>query len=254
MRRRTAPGRRRRTGAGTSIDRGTILAYLVHLGYLFMLAALLAKDMLWLRGLLVVAQGALCAYAASRQLSGMAAWNAAFVLINLGWALAIVRERRAATMPEALQPLYESHFAAMGPREFLRFWSLGERREVPAGARLVPQGVHPHDLLFLIRGQARVLRGGMELARLPPGSFVAEMSLLTGQRTSADVDAVDAVELMAWPARRVQAIRDGRPGLWIKLQSVLGLDMVEKLKRAAPAAASQPALEIDGSSASRVTF
>lgn len=207
--------------------------YWVHLGYVFMLIALLARDVLWLRSILVLAQGSIGAYAWGQDLVGMACWNAAFVVINAIWALLILRERQAAALPAALQAIHARHFSAMTPREFLRFWAMGSPGQVH-DARLVPAGVHPHALLFLVSGQARVSRQGLELARLPQGSFIAEMSLLTGQPTSADVDAIGAVAVRSWSAEQLAGLRGARPALWIKLQSVLGLDLVEKLKRAAP--------------------
>lgn len=207
--------------------------YWVHLGYVFMLIALLARDVLWLRSILVLAQGSICAYAWGQGLIGMACWNAAFVVINAIWALLILRERQAAAIPTELQAIHARHFSAMAPREFLRFWAMGSPGQI-RDARLVPAGVHPHALLFLVSGQARVSRQGLELARLPRGSFVAEMSLLTGQSTSADVDAIGTVDVRSWSAEQLAGLRSSRPALWIKLQSVLGLDLVEKLKRAAP--------------------
>lgn len=212
--------------------------FLVHLGYSLMLCALVARDIFWLRGMLVLAQSCIFGYALLHGLTGMAVWNLVFVLINACWALLIAHERRAAALPAELRAVYERHFSAMTPREFLRFWGLGEARRVDGG-RLVPNGVHPHDLLFLLSGEAQVSRAGQTLARLPAGSFIAEMSLLTGQVTSADVDALGLVDLRAWPSSRIDAIRRDRPALWIKLQSVLGLDLVEKLKRAAPPAAAE---------------
>ncbi len=57
------------------------------------------------------------------------------------------------------------------------------------------------------------------------------MSLLTGHPANADVDAVGEIEVMRWPAQELLALRDRSPGLWIKIQSVLGFDLVEKILR-----------------------
>ena len=208
----------------------------VHIGYALMLVALLARDILWLRAVLVCAQSNLALYAWTHGLAGMTFWNSLFVVINAVWVLRILRERRAVQLPAALAGIHRRDFAAMGAQEFLRFWNEGRGRE--AEGRLIADGSHPAELLYLVSGQARVRRQGREIAALPAGSFAGEMSLLTGEPTSADVDALGPVRLQAWPVARLQEIRQRQPQFWTRLQSVLGHDMIEKLRRAAAQAGS----------------
>jgi len=204
----------------------------VHIGYTLMLIALLARDILWLRAVLVCAQGNLALYAWTHGLVGMTAWNTLFVVINALWVLRILQERRAVRLPPELEPIHDAYFAAFSAKEFLRFWSWGQSRE--AGGRLVQADTHPLELLFLQQGAVSVRRRDVEIARLPAGSFIAEMSLLTGEPTTADVDAPTPVQLRAWPVARLHELRARQPLLWTRLQSVLGHDLIEKLKRSAP--------------------
>ncbi len=46
--------------------------------------------------------------------------------------------------------------------------------------------------------QARLFRDGAHVADIRCGGFIAEMSLLTGRRASADVRANDVVETLSW--------------------------------------------------------
>jgi len=218
---------------------GSLAPYLVHVGYSLMLCALLARDILWLRGLLAVAQSNLSLYALHIGSPSIASWNGLFVLINLAWVIRILQERAAVRLPEELEALYEKHFAALTPPEFLRWWREGERQSLPEG-RLVKHGTRPDALYFLLSGEAVVSKDGRGVARVAAGSFIAEMSLLTGEKATADVDAAGAVEFMKWPAAKLADLRRRNPVLWAKIQSVLGHDLVEKIMRAsaAPPAAS----------------
>lgn len=215
-------------------------AYLVHLGYALMLIALLARDILWLRGLLVIAQGLLAYYAWYRGIQQIAIWNLLFVLINGVWVVRILRERRAVTVPSDLRTLYAEYFSALPPPEFLRFWSWAERLDAPPGL-LVREGERPSALYFLLRGEVRVHRGAQVLTRLGAGNFIAEMSVLTGEHTSADVSVIDGATLMRWPLARLQQARERDPALWTRVQSVLGHDLVLKLQRSAAVTASAAA-------------
>jgi CRP-like cAMP-binding protein len=208
--------------------------YLVHFGYLLQLFALLARDVLWLRGILVVAQSVLAGYAYLRgpEFLPYVYWNVLFVLINLYWVARLLRERAAVQLPEELRSLQAKHFAALSPPEFLRLWREGHRGTI-TDARMVRENTVPDALYFLLAGEVAISSEGRELARLGPGNFVAEMSLLTGERTTADANAVGVVEYMAWSAPILARLRTRNPMLWSKLQSVLGHDLVEKIRRAA---------------------
>jgi hypothetical protein len=207
-----------------------LLQFLVHIGYVLMLIALLARDILWLRSILVLAQGLLAYYAWYRGVLPIACWNVLFVLINGVWVILILRERAAVKLPAELQKLYERHFAALTPPEFLRLWALGNQT-VERDSVLTVQGQRPPGLYFLLRGEVAVRRDARELTRLGPGNFVAEMSLLTGETASADAQALGEIELMRWPADKLQQIRARNPAQWARIQSVLGHDLVEKIRR-----------------------
>ena len=206
--------------------------YLVHFGYLLQLFALLARDVLWLRGILVAAQSVLAAYAYLRgpEFMPYVWWNVLFVLINLYWVVRLLRERAAVELPADLVPTYEKYFAALAPPEFLRLWREGQLARVK-DTQLVREGTMPEALYFLLAGEVAVRRGGRDVAKLMPGDFVAEMSLLTGERTTADAYALGTVEYLAWPAATLARLRLRSPMLWSKIQSVLGHDLVEKIKR-----------------------
>jgi len=212
--------------------------YLVHIGYSLMLLALLARDVLWLRLLLVAAQANLSAYSWFRGIDSIAAWNALFVLINLLWVVRILRERRAVRLPPELAQIHQAHFAVLDPAEFLRLWQLGERQARP-DALLTQQGQAAPALYYLLRGTVAVVQDGREVARLGQGDFVAEMSLLTGAAASADARTLGEAELVRWPLARLQALREANPALWGRIQSVLGRDLVNKIQRVSRGAAAE---------------
>jgi len=206
------------------------MAYLIHVGYIITLAAMLARDILLLRSLLIAAQVIVATYAFSMAVWPIAIWNSLFCVINVIWVILILRDRRKLALPPDLQPIYERRFTAMTPREFLRWWETG-RRETVRDQRLASAGQRPDSLYFLVKGEARVSRGQVAVTDLPAGFFVAEMSLITGQPANADVDAVGEVEVVRWSAKDVRGLRERSPGLWTKIQSVLGYDLIEKIRR-----------------------
>ncbi len=207
-----------------------LLSYLVHLGYLLQLVALLARDVLWLRALLAVAQSVVAVYAISRGVVAIAGWNLVLVAINSFWVLRILRERRAVAIPEALRAVYEAHFAALRAGEFLRFWEMAEVRQAHA-LELTREGTRPEALYWLSSGSLTMEKWGHPPRRVQTPCFVGEMSMLTGRPASATVRLVGDGELRTWPRQVLERIQRQQPVLWARVQSVLGLDVVCKIQR-----------------------
>lgn len=204
---------------------------LLNFGYILMLSALVMRDVLWLRLTMVLAQSVLGLYAWSLGLTNNVAWNAVFVTINVGWAVRILRERRAVALPDPLRLLHRRHFSALPPGEFLRWWRLGHRETLHAG-RMTTNGVFPESLYFVLSGIARVSRDGAQVTDLEAGHFVAEMSLITGRPANADVVAEGTIEVMRWEVTDLKALREREPAMWARVQSAIGQDLVAKIQRA----------------------
>jgi len=208
-----------------------MLIYLANVAYVLMLIAFITRDILNLRGLLVIAQSVVVVYTWYNGVHIIAAWNLLFACINAYMVVQILRERRAVTLPEDLRALYARHFSALSPPEFLRWWRQGRKETLASGVRLARAGERPDWLYFILGGNVRVSRNHANVFELPAGYFVAEMSLLTGEAANADVDALDAVEVMRWPTQELRELRQRNPSLWTKIQSVIGRDLVEKIQR-----------------------
>ena len=209
-------------------------AILVHVGYSLMLCALAARDILWLRGTLVLAQSVLAIYAWRIGLSSIAAWNSLFVLINTVWVVKILHERREVTLPAPLRALHERHFFALEPPEFLRWWRQGSRETLRDSVMTV-HGEFPGALYFVLSGTVRVSRNGGQVTDLTSGYFVGEMSLLTGRPATADAVALGEVDAMRWETDDLAALRQKDPAMWARIQSAIGQDLVLKIGRSAPA-------------------
>jgi CRP-like cAMP-binding protein len=205
-------------------------SYLVHFGYLLMLAGLVARDILVLRCLLLGAQIILAFYAVSIAVPAITAWNVVFATINVVWIGLIVRERRATQVPVEWQSIHERHFSAMSPAEFLRWWRLG-RTETIHTRPLTREGVTPSSLYFVLAGAAKVQRGETELSQLGPGSFVGEMSLVTGRAANADVEPLGEVTVRQWDRTDVEPLQSRDLTMWTKIQSAIGVDLVAKIRR-----------------------
>lgn len=207
-----------------------LLNNMVHLGYTLQMLALIARDVLLLRVLLATAQCVVASFAAYRGVYEIAGWNVVLIGVNLYWIIRILRERRAVTVPEELAALYQRYFSALSAGEFLRLWALSERQDVESG-ELTREAEVPDRLYWLREGSAEVLHAGRRARRIEAPCFVGEMSLLTGRPATATVRIDQPVSMQVWSRRDLAALMQAQPGVWARVQSVLGLDLVFKIQR-----------------------
>jgi hypothetical protein len=209
-----------------------MLPYLVHIGYAVMILGFMARDILVLRAVLAAAQIILALYAFGISVPAITAWNAVLATINTSWAMLILHERRQVQVPPELQGIHGTQFTAMTAAEFLRWWKLG-RTESMHDAALTRDGVDPTALYFILDGHAQVRRADAVIAELSAGCFVAEMSLITGKPANADVFAQGVLRVQRWARRDLHDLRTRDLGMWIKVQSAIGSDLVRKIERGA---------------------
>jgi CRP-like cAMP-binding protein len=117
-------------------------------------------------------------------------------------------------------------FAPLSQQERQSLLKAGTTHDLQPGAKIVQTGEHGDSLYVILSGLVRVYRdmeGGqpLELARLGAGACFGEMSLLTGERRSANVSAHTAVKLLEIPKRALMLIIAHRPTLAEQLASIM---------------------------------
>jgi len=100
--------------------------------------------------------------------------------------------------------------------------------KVEKGRVLTRQGGLGMEFLLILEGSARVERDGKVIARLGPGDFLGEMSLIDGKPRSATVIADSPSALLAVQARSFRTLLDTVPGL----QSKVLIALCERLRAA----------------------
>ena len=85
--------------------------------------------------------------------------------------------------------------------------------DFPAGRRIARQGEIETGFFMIVAGAASVVRDGEVLARLGPGDFFGELSLIDRQPRVATVTAVEPTTCLALPAWDFQKMLETEPGI-----------------------------------------
>lgn len=206
--------------------------WLVNGGYALVALSFLVRDLVWLRGIAIIAGVLLVLASLAGGDWAPAFWNALFTAINLGWLTHLYLGERRVRFDDEERALYETIFAGMTRLEFQRLLRAGRWVEGAAGAVLAREGEPLPELALLARGAARVEIGGRPMAELRDGHWIGEMSFLTRQPASATVTLSQPTRYLAWSQPELAALFRGNPSMRLVVTQALSGELSRKLSRA----------------------
>jgi hypothetical protein len=203
---------------------------ILNIGYALTFIALAIREVLWLRTTLTAAQISLFTYHFFYAENNVASfWTMVFVFVNTYNIVKILLERRPRIIPDEIRDLYEGIFKNLTTSEFLYFWNMGTIKSVTDGY-FIHSGEKQTNLLLVLSGIANVEVNKKPIANLERGSFIAEISFLTGEPASADVHAKSEVIFISWKSDRLKNLQHENANFWMKLQHALSEDLIKKVK------------------------
>ena len=203
---------------------------IIHLAYLITFIALSIKDVLFLR---IVLSFACCLQVVYQygfnNNPDIAFWNASFLAINLFQVVKIIKERSPVKIPDDIVDIYRTKFSDMTHREFLYFWSLGKQKDA-TDVLLINEGEYQKSLFLILSGTAAVSRDSRVIATLHRPEFVGEISFITREPASANVDAKSKLYYIEWDQEELRRLKIKNSQFWTKLNQCLGEDLAKKIK------------------------
>ena len=211
----------------------------LNLGNVLYIVAYSVRDMLWLRIITVVATLCLMPYYyyQPKPLYAPIGWATLFTIVNVVQIVILILEERPVFFGERELSLYRAIFPTLKPREFAKLLTVAEWKTAEAGQVLLEQDQPVPALILLSSGRGSVELDGKHVANVTGGQFIGEMGFLTQHNASARVSAAMTTEYLAWPTAKLRALLAASPALHVKLQGVLGSDLIVKLRREALSAA-----------------
>lgn len=202
---------------------------ILNVSYILVTIGLLVRNMLLLRSLIAISEGFIIGWALTVGNQVIAGWNVLFLVINLVQIVRLIIERMPLKLPEELEDIYTNVFNEFKEKEFLYFWNTGKTINV-TDEFLCRENQHQDELMLILDGCVSVRKNGQEIAKLTRGSFVAEMSFLTGEPASADVVNQENTRCIVWSKDKLKLLEQLNQTLLMKLQVTLGKDLTHKLQ------------------------
>lgn len=209
------------------------MSWLIHLANVLILVSFLARDILWLRTLSILAGLTFIRFylGMDEPLWEAVGWNVVFIAINAVQIVRLVVERSPVRLSEAEARLHQLLFLSLRPRDVRRLIGCGAWRDVSPGEVFVRQGEKLDQLYVLAGGRVGVDVDGQRVAELAPGRLIGELSWVTGGAATADVVALDSVRCVAWDHGALKTFLEHHPAVRQALQVIVGQDLAKKLRR-----------------------
>jgi CRP/FNR family cyclic AMP-dependent transcriptional regulator len=112
---------------------------------------------------------------------------------------------------EALRSV--SLFSALRQRELEQVAQLADEVDLPAGQVLMREGESGSQMFIIASGEAKIERGGREIAREGPGSFIGEMSILSEGPRTATATLTQPSHLFVLAHREFHSLMDDVPAV-----------------------------------------
>ena len=211
-----------------------IYVILLNCAYIIVLAAYMAKKMVWLR-LLTITGNILVLpyflYFIEPPLWNSIGWACIYISINLVMLFYLYLESRPIELSDLEQNIYNMTFKSLEPRVFKKLIDHGSFEELQPDVSLVTRDSELDSLMYVVEGEAEVvLRHGEELI-IPTGGFIGEQSYITGEKTSADVKTgKEAAKIIRWNSEALRKHLTGKEALKDNLDLIFTADLIHKLR------------------------
>ena len=105
-------------------------------------------------------------------------------------------------------------FARLSKHDLAMVAQMADEVDVREGEVLAREGDVGHEFFVIERGRAEVTRDGERLAELGPGDFFGEMALISEERRTATVTALDAMRCVVMAGQAFRGLKRNQPAVY----------------------------------------
>lgn len=207
----------------------------VNLALLFYVLGFLARDELWLRGLLLTGTGFYLLYYYHAAESPL--WDAIFTssvlgLANLCMIVVIMVERTTVTMSGETVAIFRA-FKTLNPGQFRRLMKRAVWRQCETATTLSRENVVPEGLYYVMSGRIDIARGETR-SELETGAFVAEIAFLLNRPATATVIAQPGTRYLEWKPDDIRRLMRRSQDMSNAMIALFNNDLARKVARSMP--------------------
>jgi hypothetical protein len=159
------------------------------------------------------------------------AFSGLWIAVNTVQIIMILHVKMNLKFTEGEKLIHQTAFKQLSELDFKKLIKEAEWKTYKNHDVLIYEGTVINNLMVVCDGLIEVEAGGKKIAQLRNGSFVGEMSFISGDLTSANVYAVTETKIISWNKDKLKKLLQNNAELQLGMQSVLNTDLTLKLKQ-----------------------
>ena len=202
-----------------------------HISYMLLIVSMLMRTMHWLRAFAISAGVFSAIYYISIGDPISFFWETIFTLVNATQLLILMIENRRGRFSADEQRFIDHVLKGVERAQIRRLMKLGAWTEVADGRTLFVEEEKPADLVYVVQGQAEVIRHGENVGSIGPGDFIGEMSYLSGEPATATVTTTSRVRYLAFEQEALRAYLGRNAEIRHAMEAGFNRNLVGKLAK-----------------------
>ena len=206
---------------------------LVHVAAIVGVAALLFRNQLMLRGLLIGSTVLYILYYVAipaEPLWGAIFWSLVMIGVNGFMMLRIAFDRTQFGLDQDEERLFAS-FGTLTPGQFRTLMGLATWCTADTNKILAREGAPLDKLYYVVDGAIGITKAGRSFP-IGAGAFIGEIAFLRNQPATATVTLEPGTRYLEWPAQALARLLYRNRPLKIALDAIFNADMAAKVARA----------------------
>ena len=203
-----------------------------HLSFAAAALSFLMKDIILLRVIAILSSLLGIVYnffATAEPLWLVIFWLSIFIVINLYQTITILFESRLVEFTESELDIRNKFFKQLSLTHFKKLINLGKYQTFPEEARIIRMNQDTPELKLIISGAVKIKQNDKILATLRAGSFIGEISFMSGSKASANVSASEETKVIAWDQMGLRKLLLANPSLHLIFSEIINKDLSQKL-------------------------
>jgi len=158
-------------------------------------------------------------------------WAILIMIVNIVMIAIYFFEKGTFRLKEDERFLFQNVFPNMDKVNFKKMLNGGNWLSMPRGDILLYENQTADYLMLLFKGTVEILVADKQVAVLYPGSFIGEMSFLSGELTTATAKAITDVKLYTWKKTDLLKLLSKNQELDRDMRFVFSSDLIAKLTK-----------------------
>lgn len=208
--------------------------YITAASSLFIVGYLIINQVI-LRLVMMVGNFSYIAYyatAADTPLWGAIYGTVVMICANIVGLCALHLRNASFSIPGQHSDIYDL-FTPARPGDFRALMRLGERRIVTRETVLTQENMPIDELFFIVKGAARVVKGGMAFS-VPGPTFTGEVAYLLDRNSVATTIVPAGTEIITWKTETLRRVTKRKPRIKLALDAIISRDLAMKVSHAVP--------------------